>query len=688
MKRTFSKFLFLIYTLLFSVIIFSIGFSFNNQGNIYDLIKNNQNITIKDTSLGQWHSGAIINDGTNDKTSDHLYIWGNNEEGQLGLGPIGNKSKPTEVTGLPPGEIKQISLGKKDSAVVINVEGNDKLYTWGDNVYGQLGIGSESDKNKPTEVTGLPPGEIKQISLGFEHSAAIVSNDGHDTLYTWGRNYEGELGIDDSSHWENKPTEVKNPNNERIKQISLGGYHSLAITNDDNGDHLYSWGQNVYGQLGLGDTSNRKKPVEVTKNLPLGGNIQQIETGMQDSATIINGEPYVYGRNNDGQLGLGDNQYRNIPTKFTTPNNEKIQQFGLSNFFSFVVTNDGERDKLYAYGLNDAGQLGLGDDSKTKYNTPQEVVDLPNGKIKKISNSQGSSGGNHSIITTTINGIDHLYIWGSNSSGQLGLGTKGGFINKPTQLFPHTAKYLTNAKEIDKSYDTATISVDVAIGNNHEVEDYKLKVTDSSTNRTWISKESLTEDGTQTIELDDLYWGYDYDNLTIEIEGLESSQISIDEFTTEDSPITPDETSFKIDDKSITKKSFVFSIGINFVEGYKVEDFDPSILTLTSNGKDLKLNFLHSGDGDIYTYKAFDLKSHNVYDNFEVGIKNAPNLHLKINTNPIKTKKNIAFILEISFTAITFIVIIIIIIMVTFIIMRKKRGKDDFAGFSNGNSFF
>ncbi len=99
--------------------------------------------TITQLSLGGLHTGAIVTDGL----TNHLYMWGRNTEGQLGNGTIEDVSSP-ELIDLPTGEIKQLVLGGMHSGVVITEDGNDKLYTWGDNDYGQLGNGGVAEEWK------------------------------------------------------------------------------------------------------------------------------------------------------------------------------------------------------------------------------------------------------------------------------------------------------------------------------------------------------------------------------------------------------------------------------------------------------------------------------------------------------------------------------------------------------------
>ena len=232
--------------------------------------------TIKQVSLGWYHSSVITNDGKN----DHLYTWGWNWSGQLGLGEVGYQTTPQEVNIIENGTIKQASIGGFNSAVITNDGKNDHLYIWGNNNYGQLGLGITESKNTPQEVdingNGKlgDEGTLNQVSIGGQHSSVITTDDeGNDHLYTWGRNSSGQLGLGvQTIHLQFIPQEVDINGNGwtgdegTIKQVFLGDFYSAVITNDGTNDHLYTWGNNNYGQLGLGTKDYQITPQEVDIN--------------------------------------------------------------------------------------------------------------------------------------------------------------------------------------------------------------------------------------------------------------------------------------------------------------------------------------------------------------------------------------------------------------------------------------
>ncbi|MCX8668166.1 RCC1 domain-containing protein, partial [Bifidobacterium sp. B3998] len=199
----------------------------------------------------------------------------------------------------------QVSLGDQHSAA-IGSDGN--LYTWGYNFNGQLGDGTTSSRSTPTLIqkpAGASDGFAwTQVSLGNSHSSAFGS-DGQ--LYTWGWNQYGQLG-DGTQVDKRTPTQVGKPQGApdgfTWTQASLGRWYSAAIGSDDS---LYTWGSNGDGQLGDGTTtSSQNRPVKVGRpqGAPDGFTWTQASLGFNHSAAIgSDGSLYTWGSNSSGQLG-------------------------------------------------------------------------------------------------------------------------------------------------------------------------------------------------------------------------------------------------------------------------------------------------------------------------------------------------------------------------------------------------
>jgi len=296
-------------------------------------------------SCGGYHTIAIKTDGT-------LWAWGENGYGQLGLGDTTDRNTPTQVgTGT---NWSSVSCGYGHT-IAIKTDGT--LWAWGYNYYGQLGLGDTTNRNTPTQVgTGT---NWSSVSCGGWHTIAIKT-DG--TLWAWGYNYYGQLGLGDTTD-RNTPTQVGTGTN--WSSVSCGVYHTIAIKTDGT---LWAWGRNGYGQLGLGDTTNRNTPTQVGT----GTNWSSVSCGYGHTIAIkTDGTLWAWGRNYYGQLGLGDTTDRNTPTQVGTGTNWSSVSCG--GWHTIAIKTDGT---FWAWGYNYNGQLGLGDTTNRTVPTRVNVVPI------------------------------------------------------------------------------------------------------------------------------------------------------------------------------------------------------------------------------------------------------------------------------------------------------------------------
>ncbi len=433
----------------------------NITSNDYSEIDKKTNSNIIDLETGEDHSGIIV-DTTGDGKGDSVYMWGVNEWGELGhnIGTIGDEGKhnetPIKVEGLPEGEMLDISLGGYRSGVIIDTTGDgkgDSVYMWGDNQYGQLGHkpGTNGDyqtsfNSTPVKVEGLPEGEILDISLGIYHSGVTIDTTGDgkgDSVYMWGANEHGQLGHelgtngDDQNHFtfNSTPVKVEGLPEGEILDISLGGNHSgvlIDTTGDGKGDEIWKWGEIISGQLGNWEDEGiwfNETPIKV-EGLPE-GEILDISLGGYHSGVIIDtigdgkgDSVYMWGLDNYGQLGH-EFGLLSIPVKVEGLPEGEILDISLGGYHSGVIidtTGDGKGDSVYMWGNNSSNQLGheigTNGDDYNHNEAPVKVEGLPEGEILDI-----SLGGYHSgvIIDTTGDGKgDSVYMWGSNLFEQLG----------------------------------------------------------------------------------------------------------------------------------------------------------------------------------------------------------------------------------------------------------------------------
>jgi len=186
----------------------------------------------------------------------HLYAWGNNDHGQLGLGNEDNHSTPQRV--LLPGDARVVGLacGYSHSMVLCD---DGHLYSWGWNDRGQLGLGHTTDQSSPQQVIQLPNDlDVVGFACGGFHSLVMFSNGG---LYSWGWNEIGQLGLGYNKGNLLTPQHIVLMGDLHVVDIACGWIHSMVLCR--NGD-IYTWGMNDKCQLGLGHNSDASSPQHVT----------------------------------------------------------------------------------------------------------------------------------------------------------------------------------------------------------------------------------------------------------------------------------------------------------------------------------------------------------------------------------------------------------------------------------------
>ena len=192
--------------------------------------------------------------------SNNLFTWGNNSFGQLGVGstPDTSRNYPSFVQNPNPSPTKWLkAVGGSNHSLGLQSDGS--LWAWGDNTYGQLGNGQsglDMSSNVPISVTNLFPSNIRwvDIAAGANVSMAITNMN---QLYAWGSDISGQIGIVNPPY--TTPQLISSSLN--FIKCAIGGSHSLGININDS--NLYAWGINTYGQLGIGTDISHNTPQEV-----------------------------------------------------------------------------------------------------------------------------------------------------------------------------------------------------------------------------------------------------------------------------------------------------------------------------------------------------------------------------------------------------------------------------------------
>ncbi len=262
---------------------------------------------------------------------------------------------------------------------------------------------------------------VKQIAAGNGHVLAL-KKDG--TVWAWGSNAHGQLG-DGSYKDSTEPVEVQGLDG--VGSIAAGKDNSLALKNDGT---VWAWGYNSYGQLGDGSLNYTGSPVPL--QVPGLSGITIISCGGSHCLALqSNGTVWAWGENSHGILGDGTNESRFTPVK-SKLNDVKTFNAGEESH-ALAVKNDGY---VWAWGYNYKGQLGEGGVSLSDQNRMSigpDADDYNPDIVRGLTDAQAvAAGGSHSVA---LKSDGTVWVWGSNSDGQLGLGTIGGSdVTSPEQV--------------------------------------------------------------------------------------------------------------------------------------------------------------------------------------------------------------------------------------------------------------
>lgn len=340
-------------------------------------------------------------------TGTSVVTWGANWSGQLGNQCGSSSLVPTSVA--VPGVPMAVATGQVRAAAL--TEAGD-VYQWGDDAPVKNHSGTKDKVICDPTLVPLPTGvTAKAIAVGDDWDLALGSNG---QLYTWGVNTFGQLGngTDLSSA---TPTQVLLPSG--VSATTIAAAEEFGLATGSNG-LLYSWGDNLVGQLGNGNLpTNSDIPIVV--QLPTGVSPRSIAAGGTGSlgfglALGSDGHIYGWGYNNDGQLPGAVGSQISRPDRLTVPAGVAPKKVAAGRATGYLI---GQNGRLFAWGDNTSGQVGDGRRGNTQTDIPPTRVQLPSG----VSASSISGGLNDSIA---IGSDGAIYAWGANSFGQLGDGSK------------------------------------------------------------------------------------------------------------------------------------------------------------------------------------------------------------------------------------------------------------------------
>ncbi|CAI0405268.1 unnamed protein product [Linum tenue] len=325
----------------------------------------------------------------------------------------------TEFTSPPVHHHRVLLISAGASHSVALLSGN-VVCSWGRGEDGQLGHGDAEDRLSPTQLSRLDGHQIASVTCGADHTTAY--SDLTSEVYSWGWGDFGRLGHGNSSDLF-IPQPIKALHSLKIRQIACGDSHCLAVTMDGE---VQSWGRNQNGQLGLGTMEDALVPhkIQAFQGIP----IKMVAAGAEHTAAITeDGELYGWGWGRYGNLGLGDRNDRLVPEKVSLANEEKMVIVACGWRHTISVSSSGG---LYSYGWSKYGQLGHGDFED--HLTPHKLEALKESSITQI------SGGWRHTMAVTSDG--KLYGWGWNKFGQVGVGDNADHCSPAQLKFPRDQK--------------------------------------------------------------------------------------------------------------------------------------------------------------------------------------------------------------------------------------------------------
>jgi hypothetical protein len=357
-------------------------------------------------------------------TASTVYCWGGSGQDELGDGGA-DLGVTTPVRAQIPysstNPVIDIEAGSYHACALTQ---NGTVYCWGRNLEGEVGVGSTA--GLIPLPTAIPSKTYGVITLGAYHTCAIEGTPplaGANYVDCWGINSAGEFG-------NNLPTSTPQttPLNTGLifYTVSAGNGYTCGINNKVNGS-LYCWGENNFGQLGNGYSGTYYSTPQLV-TLAIGAGPPPVPASVSPGyittcATDVGGNGYCWGDNSNGEVGNGTTSTTPVVTPTLIPGGYSWTSIsmGYSSVCGIASTAD------YCWGYNDYGQLGNGTTANSGTPTPTAVIGS-GALFTQFTVGQGSQSACY--ITGGV-----VSCFGLDSNGQLGLGTPGvSAVPNPTAM--------------------------------------------------------------------------------------------------------------------------------------------------------------------------------------------------------------------------------------------------------------
>ena len=331
-----------------------------------------------------------------------IHCWGSNGDGQLGDGTNAQRNSPVAVVGLP-GKATAVSAGDSHTCAIVEA----KLYCWGANGAGALGKGATGDSNAPVLVPDLPA-PVTGVSAASGWTCAVAAK----RAYCFGQNGAGQLGDGPSGAGHAAASAVVDGSGivENVEKVSATGDHSCLLSTSKN---VMCWGHHD-NDAALGNPSVSGNSPKAVPVIGLPGQASDMFMAGWHGCAIVNGGVWCWGTNTLGELGNGKR------TNSVTP----VQPIGLVSNVTVINGAGGNDDsdatcafhanELVCWGAGQYGRLGYGAASERDTPTKVDTKSFP-----------------QSLVVSLAGGFDHfcaafgngeVRCWGQGKNGELGDG--------------------------------------------------------------------------------------------------------------------------------------------------------------------------------------------------------------------------------------------------------------------------
>ena len=377
--------------------------------------------------VNQWYDQAVAGN-ISYSGENELFVWGANGQGQLGLNDKNKRSSPVQVPGTT-----WNYLSASRSAGSFGTKTDGTLWAWGPNDSGTLGQNNRTDYSSPKRVGGASETWLRVSGYG-EQTSSVLATKTNGTLWAWGRNYHGVLGLNENGNgnfYRSSPTQV---GSDTTWGAIAASTFNLAIKTDGT---LWGWGENGDGQLAQNDNENdsgyrRSSPVQVGSDTTW----SSIGIGIHHCGAIkTDGTLWMWGAGSAGNLGQNSTPSQKAFSSPVQVPGTTWSTIDCARMYSVAVKTDGT---LWSWGYNSEGQLGHND--KAHRSSP---VQVPGTTWRRAAACKATT------QATKTDGS--LWSWGSRDEGALGLGeyTK---VSSPIQVGSNTGWNLEKSHHVDGEY--------------------------------------------------------------------------------------------------------------------------------------------------------------------------------------------------------------------------------------------